>query len=85
MARQVLSISVPANVLKWVRRRVAEDEEFHSVSDYIRELIRNDQERLKIKILIGPNFERILIPGTTFKKRLKTLLSAFCRIKSRRL
>lgn len=72
-------------MVNWVRRRVAEDEEFHSVSDYIRELIKNDRERLKIKIVIGPNFERILVPGTTFTKRLKTLPSAFCRIKSRRL
>ncbi len=76
---------MPASVVKWVRDRVADDDEFHSVSDYIRELIKNDKERLKIKIVIGPDFERILVPGTTFTKRLKTLPSAFCRIKSRHL
>ena len=71
MTRKILSVSLPPDIEKWVRNRVERDKEFHSVSDYIRELIKNDRTRLRNKARIGPMFESLLFPGTTFTRRLK--------------
>lgn len=71
MKRQVLAISMRPKMAEWVRLRVAYDEEFVSISDYIRELIKNDQKRLERKAAIGPDFESLLLPGTVFTNRLR--------------
>jgi Arc/MetJ-type ribon-helix-helix transcriptional regulator len=71
MKRKVVAISMPPKMVNWIQQRVAEDREFTSVSDYIRELVINDRERLKIKTSFGPRFERSVIPGSTYTKRLR--------------
>jgi Arc/MetJ-type ribon-helix-helix transcriptional regulator len=40
---------MPPKMVTWLQHRVAMDREFTSVSDYIRELVINDRERLKVK------------------------------------
>lgn len=69
MARKVVAVSMPPGMVKWVQERVANDQEFVSVSDYIRELVRNDKERLRIKASIGPRFDSTFIPGATHARR----------------
>ena len=71
MARQVVTVSMPSAMVKWVQERVENDQEFVSVSDYIRELIRNDKERLKIKASLGARFESMVMPGATYTRRLR--------------
>lgn len=71
MARQVLTISMPPKLVAWVRQRIADDDEFDSISDYIRELILNDRSRLAVKSVHGHNFDTLVLPGTTFMRRLK--------------
>lgn len=65
MTRKILSISVPVKVEKWVRNRVERDN-FDSISDYIRELIENDRIRLRNRAHIGPIFDSLIVPGSTF-------------------
>ena len=71
MKRKVVAISMPPQMVKWLQRRVAEDREFTSVSDYIRELVANDRERLKIKANFERTFGRSPIPAPTYTKRLR--------------
>ena len=71
MARKVVTVSMPPGMVKWVHERVANDQEFVSVSDYIRELVRNDRERLRIKAATGPRFDSYFIPGATYTRRLR--------------
>lgn len=71
MTREVLSVSMPSSMAKWLRGRIAEDEEFESVSDYIRELVKNDKARLKAKAAFRSDFDRLLFPNSTFTKRLR--------------
>jgi Arc/MetJ-type ribon-helix-helix transcriptional regulator len=47
------------------------DREFTSVSDYIRELVINDRERLKVKARCERKMEWRSIPGSTYTKRLR--------------
>ncbi|MGE3466169.1 MAG: type II toxin-antitoxin system ParD family antitoxin [Pyrinomonadaceae bacterium] len=46
--RQVLSISLPPEMSKWIRNLVA-DSEFASVSDYLRDLVRVDMQLRRIR------------------------------------
>ena len=46
MSRQVVAISMPAGMLKWVKLRA--EGSFGSVSDYIRQLVRDDQGRQRV-------------------------------------
>ncbi len=62
---------MPPQMVTWLQRRVAEDKEFTSVSDYIRELVTNDKERLKIKAMCERRLEWKTIPGSTYTKRLR--------------
>jgi Arc/MetJ-type ribon-helix-helix transcriptional regulator len=71
MARKVVAVSMPPGMAKWVQERVANDQEFVSVSDYIRELVRNDKERLRIKAATGTRFDSHYIPGATYTRRLR--------------
>ncbi len=71
MKRKVVAISMPPQMVKWLHQRVAEDKEFASVSDYIRELVINDKERLKIKANCERSLEWKTIPGSTYTKRLR--------------
>lgn len=71
MKRKVVAISMPPRMVTWIQQRVAEDKEFSSVSEYIRELVINDKERLKIKATFGARFEWNTIPGATYTKRLR--------------
>lgn len=71
MKRKVVAISMPPQMVKWLQQRVAEDREFKSVSDYIRELVINDKERLKIKANFEQRLGRSPIPGPTYTKRLR--------------
>lgn len=48
MKRQIMSISLPMEMSRWIRELVA-DSEFASVSDYLRVLVRNDRQRRRIE------------------------------------
>jgi len=71
MKRKVVAISMPPQLVKWLRQRVADDREFTSVSDYIRELVTNDRERLRIKAYFEQTLGRSPRPGPTYTKRLR--------------
>lgn len=62
---------MPAQMVRWLRQRVADDREFSSVSDYIRELVTNDRERLRIKADWEETLGRSPRPGGTYTKRLR--------------
>ncbi|MEQ1644462.1 MAG: hypothetical protein ABL959_13525 [Pyrinomonadaceae bacterium] len=47
MKRQIMSISLPADMSMWIRELV-EDSDFASVSDYFRALVRTDRQRRRI-------------------------------------
>jgi len=47
MKRQIMSISLPADMSMW-RRELVEDSDFASVSDYFRALVRNDRQQRRI-------------------------------------
>jgi Arc/MetJ-type ribon-helix-helix transcriptional regulator len=55
MSRQVVAVSMPAGMLKWVRARA--DGNFGSVSDYIRHLVRDDQGRQRVFACQGRTLE----------------------------
>jgi Arc/MetJ-type ribon-helix-helix transcriptional regulator len=71
MKRKVVTISMPPQMVTWLQHRVAMDREFTSVSDYIRELVINDRERLKVKARCERKMEWRSIPGSTYTKRLR--------------
>ena len=71
MKRKVVTISMPAQMVRWLRQRVADDREFSSVSDYIRELVTNDRERLRIKADWEETLGRSPRSGGTYTKRLR--------------
>lgn len=51
MGREIVTISVPTGMLEWARRR-ASNGEFASLSDYFRQLIRDDQAKSRIMAAI---------------------------------
>ncbi|HQU91316.1 MAG TPA: hypothetical protein PLK77_03420 [Pyrinomonadaceae bacterium] len=71
MTRKVVTISMPPAMVMWLQRRVAEDREFTSVSDYIRELVINDRERLKVKAKFERSSKWVQNPSATYTKRLR--------------
>lgn len=72
MRRKVVAISMPPRMLEWIRERVEKDDEFASVSDYMRELVLNDQARIKaLARWVGHDFEALRFPGSTSTARLR--------------
>jgi antitoxin ParD1/3/4 len=70
-----MNISLPDKMKKWVEKRAATGE-FGNVSDYMRDLVRRDQERVKQVAWLQAEIDKGLASGISDKSLDEVLTEA---------